>query len=182
MDSYCQIKTLESPAPLRICPQLCVWSITVVCTGVQSLQRCLSHCCCWHMRKLNKQLGQFVQRGDGHGVTWPSNCLTLPGDLCATRDASYQPPLWVDTSAAWIFNSAAYQVADERWIIDPCRLAWISLERFGVRETISQEQVCVSFDFMIWAYDMICTLLHAFMRYEELLVLEWCTVCSCVLL
>lgn len=63
----------------------------------------------------------------GAEITWPSNCQALPGNLCATWDASYQPPLWVATSATWIFNTAADQVADYWWIINPCRLPWISL-------------------------------------------------------
>ncbi len=64
----------------------------------------------------------YVQRRDRQQVMWPSNYHELPGNLRATWDASYQPPLWVDTSAAWIFNTVADLVADYWWIINPFRL------------------------------------------------------------
>lgn len=76
----------------------------------------------------------IMHRRGGRQVTWPGNYHKLPGNLCATWDASYQPPLWVDTSATWIFNVAADRVADYWWIIKPPRrLSWIRLERFVVR-------------------------------------------------
>lgn len=61
-------------------------------------------------------------------VTWPSNSLRLPSNMSATWDASYQPPLWGDASAACTFDTTVDQVADYRWIIHPHRLTWISSE------------------------------------------------------
>lgn len=105
-----------------------------------------------------KLQGYSVQWEDRQWVMWLSNSHKVPGNLCATWDPSYQPPLWVDTSAAWIFNNDAGQVADYWWIINPCRSSWISPESFGESETLSQEQVCVSFGFMTQVYDKKSTL------------------------
>lgn len=69
----------------------------------------------------------------------------LPSNLCATWDASYQPPLWVDASAPCIFDTAAHQVADYCLIIDPRGLTWISLEPLGAPGALFRELVRVTF-------------------------------------
>lgn len=70
---------------------------------------------------------------------------TLPSNLCATWDASYQPPLLVDASAPCIFDTSADQVADYFLIINPCGLTWINLELLGAPGVLSLELVRVTF-------------------------------------